>query len=61
MLDKIVKKIKDNIVGRTRFFLLYIKTTILIEMTISRIKSVDSNKAPAGNIIILAVRAANIE
>ena len=61
MLDKIERKIKDNIVGRTKFFLLYIKTTTHTVITISLIKSVDSNKAPAGNIIILAIRAASIE
>ena len=47
-------------VGSTRFFLLYTKMATLVETTITLIKSVDSNKAPAGNIIILAIRAANI-
>jgi hypothetical protein len=61
MLDKIVKKIKDNIVGRTRFFLLYIKTAMHTVITINLIKSVDSNKAPAGKIIILEIKAAKIE
>ena len=61
MLDKIERKIKDNIVGRTKFFLLYIKTITHTVITISLIKSVDSNKAPAGKIIILEIKAANIE
>ena len=61
MSDKKVSRIKDNIVGRTRFFLLYIKTAIQTAITISLIKSVDSNKAPAGKIIILEIKAANIE
>lgn len=60
MFEKKVSKIKDNMVGSTRFFLLYTKMATLVETTISLIKSVDSNKAPAGNIIILAIRAANI-
>ena len=61
MLDKIERKIKDNIVGRTKFFLLYIKTITHTVITMSLIKSVDSNKAPAGNTTILEVSAANIE
>ena len=61
MSDKKVSRIKDNIVGRTRFFLLYIKTAIQTAITISLIKSVDSNKAPAGKIIILEIKAAKIE
>ena len=61
MCDKKVSRIKDNIVGRTRFFLLYIKTAIQAAITISLIKSVDSNKAPAGKIIILEIKAAKIE
>tara|TARA_B100000780_G_scaffold18671_1_gene12154 strand:- start:55 stop:306 length:252 start_codon:yes stop_codon:yes gene_type:complete len=58
---KKVSKIKDSIVGSTRFFLLYKKMAMLIERTASLIKSVESNKAPAGNIIILVIRAANME
>ena len=61
MYEKKVSRIKDNIVGRTRFFLLYIKTAIQTAITISLIKSVDSNKAPAGKIIILEIKAAKIE
>ena len=52
---------KDNIVGKTRFFLLYIKAATHTAITISLIKSVDSNKAPAGKIIILEIKAAKIE
>ena len=61
MSGKRASRIKDNIVGRTRFFLLYIKTAIQTAITISLIKSVDSNKAPAGKIIILEIKAAKIE
>jgi hypothetical protein len=59
--DKKDSKIKDNIVGRTKFFLLYIKTETHTAITINLIKSVDSNKAPAGKIIILEIKAAKIE
>ena len=52
---------KDNIVGKTRFFLLYIKAATHTAITTSLIKSVDSNKAPAGKIIILEIKAAKIE
>jgi hypothetical protein len=56
-----VNKTKDNTVGNTRFFLVYIKTTTHTVITINLIKSVDSNKAPAGKIIILEIKAAKIE
>ena len=61
MLDNKVSKIKDNIVGNTKFFLLYIKTATQTAITISLIKRVDSNKAPPGKIIILEIKAARIE
>ena len=61
MLDKIVRKINDIIVGRTKFFLLYIKTAIQIETTNNLIINEESCKALAGKIIILAINAAKIE
>ena len=60
-MDKKVSKINAFTVGNTRLFLLYIKIATLIKITINLIKIYDSNKAPAGNTIILAVRAAKIE
>ena len=45
----------------TRFFLLYINTAIHTAITINLIKRVDSNKDPAGKIIILEIKAAKIE
>jgi hypothetical protein len=56
-----VNKTKDNTVGNSRIFLVYIKTTTHTAITINLIKSVDSNKAPAGKIIILEIKAAKIE
>ena len=52
---------KDNTVGRTKFFLLYIKTAIQIETTNNLIINEESCKALAGKIIILAINAAKIE
>ena len=61
MLDKTVKSIAENIVGSTRFFLLYIKIEIQIKSTITLIINSDSASTPAGNIIIRPNKAAKVE
>ena len=56
-----LKKIAEKIVGRTKFFLVSIKIVIQITNTTILIISSESDKTPAGNIIILPNNAAKVE
>ena len=56
-----LKKITDKSVGITKFFLLNIKIATQAISTTSLIISSESARTPAGKIIILPKRAANVE
>ena len=53
--------IPEKIVGITKFFLDKIKIITHMQTTTILIISSDSAKTPAGNIIILPSKAANVE
>ena len=61
MLVKKLSKIAEVIVGITKFFLDIINIAMQVKNTISLIMSADSDKTPAGNIIILPNNAARVE
>ena len=61
MLVKNPKSIAENIVGKTRFFLLKINNAIQIKNTINLIINSEFASTPAGNINILPSSAARIE
>ena len=61
MLVKKLSKIAEVTVGITKFFLDIINIAMHIRNTISLIVSSESDRTPAGNIIILPSSAAKVE
>ena len=61
MLVKKLSKIAEVTVGITKFFLDNINIAMQVKNTISLIISSESDKTPAGNIIILPSKAAKVE
>ena len=56
-----LKKIADKMVGITKFFLVEIKIPTQVIKTISLRVNSESDKTPAGKIIILPNKAARVE
>ncbi len=56
-----LKKIADKMVGITKFFLVKMKITTQVIKTINLIVNSESDKTPAGKIIILPSKAARVE
>ena len=61
MLVKKLSKIAEVTVGITKFCLDIINIAMQVKNTISLIISSESDKTPAGNIIILPSKAAKVE
>ena len=55
-----LKKIADKMVGITKFFLVKIKIATQVIKTINLIINSESDKTPAGKIIILPSKAARV-
>ena len=61
MLVKTPKRIAEIMVGITKFFFVIINKAMQVLKTINRIINSESASTPAGKIIILPNKAANVE